>query len=68
MIIFGRKRREPIELIPGTITAITPSVLCLIDGSATAIKVKVPKYYTPAVNDRVGLIKIGSNLLAISTG
>ena len=70
MIIFGKKAQAqaPIELIPGTITAVTPSVLCLIDGSGTPIKVKVPKYYSPTIGDRVGLVKIGSNLLALSTG
>jgi hypothetical protein len=68
VILLGRKRGNPFELIPGTITAITPNVLCQIDGSATAIKVKVPKYYTPAVNDRVGLVKIGAQYLALSTG
>lgn len=61
----GRQPGRP-SLIPGTITAVTPAILCLVDGAATPITVYVGKGWTPAINDRVGLISWGTNYLALS--
>lgn len=67
MINLGGKKGSPrLKLIPGTITQVTPTILCLVDGAATPIKVFVGKGWTPAINDRVGLVQWGTNFLALS--
>lgn len=66
MISLGGKKAPRLKLITGTITAVSPSILCLVDGAATPIKVFVGKGWTPAVNDRVGLVQWGTNFLALS--
>lgn len=66
MLIPRAKQPDRPVLIPGTITQVTPSILCLVDGAATPIKVFVGKGWTPAIADRVGLIQWGTNYLALS--
>ena len=66
MINLGGKKAPRLKLIPGTITAVSPNILCLVDGASTPIKVFVGKGWTPAINDRVGLVQWGTNFLALS--
>jgi hypothetical protein len=65
-ILPGRKSAPAFKLIPGTITAISPDLLCLTDGATTPVKVFAGKGWTPAINDRVGLIPWGTNYLVLS--
>lgn len=65
----GKDQPSRGSLIPGTITQVTPTVLVLVDGATTPIQVKVGlDWASPAIGNRVGLIQIGTNYLALSTG